>query len=70
MPKYYTTIASAERIMELDDLPNEKEINKKEIDVLDTYKTLILLNLKIFRLNMTVILFLITYLAEHQKGDF
>lgn len=40
MPKYYTTIASAERIMELDDLPNEKEINKKEIDVLDTYKNL------------------------------
>ena len=40
MPKYYTTIASAERIMELDDLPNEKEINKKEINVLDTYKNL------------------------------
>ena len=40
MPKYYTTIASAERIMELDDLQNEKEINKKEINVLDTYKNL------------------------------
>ena len=40
MPKYYTTIASAERIMELDDLPDEKEINLNDIDVSATYKSL------------------------------
>ena len=40
MPKYYTTIASAERIMELDDLPNEKEINQSDINVSATYKSL------------------------------
>ena len=37
MPKYYTTIASAERIMELDDLPNEKEINQSDIIFVVTF---------------------------------
>lgn len=40
MPKYYNTIASAERLMELDDLPDEKEINKNEIDKDDVYRAL------------------------------
>ena len=40
MPKYYNTIASAERLMELDDLPDEKEINKNEIDKDTVYRAL------------------------------
>lgn len=40
MPKYYNTIASAERLMELDDLPDEKEINKNEIDKDAIYRAL------------------------------
>lgn len=40
MPKYYNTIASAERLMELDDLPDEKEINKNEIDKDAVYRAL------------------------------
>jgi ABC transporter related protein len=40
MPKYYNTIASAERLMELDDLPDEKEINKNEIDKDAVYRSL------------------------------
>lgn len=40
MPKYYTTLASAERLMELDDLPNETQKNATEIDALKVYKEL------------------------------
>ena len=40
MPKYYNTIASAERLMELDDLPDEEEINKNEIDKDAVYRAL------------------------------
>lgn len=40
MPKYYTTLASAERLMELDDLPNETQKNATEIDAVKVYKEL------------------------------
>lgn len=40
MPKYYTTLASAERLMELDELPNEAQKNASEIDADKVYKDL------------------------------
>lgn len=40
MPKYYTTLASAERLMELDDLPNETQKNATEIDAVKVYQEL------------------------------
>ena len=40
MPKYYTTLASAERLMELDDLPNETQNSATEIDAVKVYKEL------------------------------
>ena len=40
MPKYYTTLASAERLMELDDLPNETQKNATEIDADKVYNEL------------------------------
>ncbi len=40
MPKYYTTLASAERLMELDELPNEAQKNESEIDADKVYKEL------------------------------
>lgn len=40
LPKYYSVIASAERLMEIANLPDEKESNEKDIDVADTYKNL------------------------------
>lgn len=40
MPKYYTTLASAERLMELDDLPNETQKNETEIDAVKVYQEL------------------------------
>lgn len=40
MPKYYTTLASAERLMELDDLPNETQKNATEIDSVKVYQEL------------------------------
>lgn len=40
MPKYYALIASAERLKEIDDLPNEEGINDSSIDVEETYSNL------------------------------
>lgn len=40
MPKYYTTLASAERLMELDDLPNETQKNATEVDADKVYNEL------------------------------
>ena len=40
MPKFYTTLASAERLMELDDLPNETQKNATEIDAVKVYQEL------------------------------
>lgn len=40
LPKYYSVIASAERLMEIANLPDEKESNEKDIDVEETYKNL------------------------------
>lgn len=40
MPKHYTTLASAERLMELDDLPNETQKNATEIDAVKVYQEL------------------------------
>lgn len=40
LPKYYNVIASAERLMEIANLPDEKESNEKDINVADTYEKL------------------------------
>lgn len=40
MPKYYTTLASAERLMELDDLPDETTRNNFELDKEKVYENL------------------------------
>lgn len=39
-PMYYTVIASAERLMEITNLPDEKENNEEDIDVKSTYDKL------------------------------
>lgn len=40
MPKYFSLLASAERLIEIDALPNEKSENKNEIDPKETYEIL------------------------------
>lgn len=40
MPKYFGLLASAERLMEIDALPNEEANNKNDIDVAQTYDKL------------------------------
>ncbi len=40
LPKYYNVIASAERLMEIANLPDEKESNENDIDVNETYGNL------------------------------
>ena len=40
MPKYFALIASAERLMEIDSLPDEESDSKDDIDVIDIYKNL------------------------------
>lgn len=40
MPKYYAMLASAERLMEIEALPDEDEDNQVDIDVQQTYKAL------------------------------
>lgn len=40
LPKYYNVIASAERLMEIANLPDEKESNESDIDVKETYSKL------------------------------
>ncbi len=39
-PKFYNMIASAERLIEICDLPDEEEINAADIDVEKTYSAL------------------------------
>ncbi|MCC8072827.1 MAG: ABC transporter ATP-binding protein/permease [Clostridiales bacterium] len=40
MPKYFSMLASAERIMELENMPDEKVFNEKEISPQETYSEL------------------------------
>lgn len=44
MPKYYAVIASAERLMEIENLPDEEEDNKADIDVPKIYRELSAMN--------------------------
>ena len=44
MPKYYAVIASAERMMEIEKLPDEEEDNKADIDVNEIYDELSAMN--------------------------
>lgn len=44
MPKYYAVIASAERLMEIENLPDEEEDNKADIDVPKIYEELSAMN--------------------------
>lgn len=44
MPKYYAVIASAERLMEIENLPDEEEDNKADIDVPKIYEELSSMN--------------------------
>ncbi len=40
MPKYFSLLASAERLIELDELPDEENINDRNIDLKNVYKNL------------------------------
>lgn len=40
MPKYFSFLASAERLMELDDVSDEEEINSKDLDLNKIYRDL------------------------------
>lgn len=40
LPQYFTIIASAERLIEIENIPDEQEDNHSDIDVVDTYNRL------------------------------
>lgn len=40
MPKYFSMIASAERLMEIDEIPNEVQVNRNQVDVEAIYDSL------------------------------
>lgn len=40
LPKIYSLVASGERLMEICNLPDEEESNKKDIDIAETYSSL------------------------------
>ena len=69
-PKFYNMVASAERLMEICDLPDEEEINAADIDVEKTYSALtaIAFNDISFRYDRDIILDNTS--LSIKKGDF
>lgn len=70
IPKYYGIIASAERLIEIENLPNEEEINNQNIDIVKTYNALesIVLNNITFGYDRDIILSETS--LSIKKGDF
>ncbi|MGN0521084.1 MAG: ABC transporter ATP-binding protein [Eubacterium sp.] len=70
MPQYFSTIASAERLMEFDALENECEINKKDIDVKKTYDKLSSISFKNISFKYDRDIILDDTSLSINKGDF
>lgn len=69
-PKYYNVIASAERLIEIVNIPDEKESNEKDIDVNETYKNLESIEFKNITFKYDRDLILDNTSLTVNKGDF
>ena len=69
-PKIYTVVASAERLMEITNLPDERETNEKDIDVKATYDQLRSISFKDITFKYDRDLILDDTSLTVQKGDF
>lgn len=70
LPKYYNVIASAERLMEIANLPDEKESNESDIDVNETYAHLKSVNFDNITFRYDRELILDDTSLKINKGDF
>lgn len=70
LPKYYNVIASAERLMEIANLPDEKESNESDIDVNETYAHLKSVNFDNITFKYDRELILDDTSLKINKGDF
>lgn len=70
LPRYFTLLASAERLMEIDDLPDEHHENEGEIDVDAAYEDLRCINFKDISFSYDRDIILDNTSLEVDKGDF
>ncbi len=70
MPQYFAVIASAERLMEIEALPDEVEESKNAIDVADTYNKLRAINFENISFSYDRDIILDSTSLKVDKGDF
>ncbi|MBQ7202381.1 MAG: ABC transporter ATP-binding protein [Eubacterium sp.] len=70
MPRYFTLLASAERLMELDELPDEFIENEGELDVEEAYKDLKCINFDSISFSYDRDVILDSTSLKVNKGDF
>ena len=70
LPRYFTLLASAERLMEIDELPDEYHENEGEIDVEQAYNDLKCINFKDISFAYDRDIILNNTSLEVDKGDF
>lgn len=70
MPKYFSLLASAERLMEIENLPDEEADNKEDINVEETYKKLQTVNFNNISFKYDRDIILDNTSVNFQKGDF
>ena len=70
MPKYYSLIASGERLKEICNLPNEEKLNTNPIDVEETYKNLKSINFENISFKYDRDIILNNTSLTVNKGDF
>ncbi|MBR0412149.1 MAG: ABC transporter ATP-binding protein [Eubacterium sp.] len=70
LPRYFTLLASAERLMEIDDLPDEHNENEGEIDIDAAYEDLRCINFKNISFSYDRDIILDDTSLEVDKGDF
>ncbi len=70
MPQYFSVIASAERLMEIETLPDEHEVNSSEFDFEKTYKELKSINFNNISFKYDRDIILDNTSLKINKGDF
>lgn len=70
MPKYFSLLASAERLMEIENLPDEEANNNEDIIVSDTYKSLSSIEFKDISFKYDRDIILDNTSLSINKGDF
>lgn len=70
MPKYFSLLASAERLMELDELPDEEEINSEDLDLKKVYRGLSAISFKNISFKYDRDIILDNTSLSIKKGDF